>query len=72
MSERQEEEEMPIYVGMNNYEDYDPEWCDGHYCPRDCENCEYSAENRGISDYGDDNCLEMGFDPYEGCYTYDC
>lgn len=35
-----------MYIGMNNYEDYDPKWCDGHYCPRDCEVCEYSAANR--------------------------
>lgn len=35
-----------MYVGMNNYEDYDPVYCDGHYCPRDCEICPYRAENR--------------------------
>ena len=35
-----------MYVGMNNYQDYDPKYCDGHYCPRDCERCAYRAENR--------------------------
>ena len=35
-----------MYVGMNNYEDYDPKWCDGHICARDCEHCAYRAENR--------------------------
>ena len=23
-------------------------------------------------EWGDDGNLECGFDPYEGCYTYDC
>lgn len=23
-------------------------------------------------EWGDDGNLETGFDPYEGCYTYDC
>lgn len=36
-----------MYIGMNNYSDYDEEWCEGHYCPRDCEICPYRAENRG-------------------------
>ena len=35
-----------MYVGMNNYEDYDPKYCDGHYCPRDCEICPYRACER--------------------------
>lgn len=35
-----------MYVGMNNYQDYDPKWCDGHFCPRDCEICSFRAENR--------------------------
>ena len=24
---------------MNNYSAYDPEFCNGHYCCRDCEKC---------------------------------
>lgn len=28
-----------MYIGMNNYELYDPAYCDGHFCPRDCEKC---------------------------------
>ncbi len=39
-----------MYIGMNNYADYDPAWCDGHFCPRDCEICTYRAENRGEED----------------------
>lgn len=29
-----------MYIGANNYSAYDPEFCDGHYCPRDCECCQ--------------------------------
>ena len=32
---------------MNNLSDYDPRWCDGHFCPKDCDRCPYRAENRG-------------------------
>lgn len=28
-----------MYVGMNNYEYYTPEYCDGNFCCRDCERC---------------------------------
>lgn len=35
-----------MYVGMNNYEDYDPKYCVGHFCPRDCEVCPYRACER--------------------------
>lgn len=34
----------PEMIGMNNYEYYDPEWCDGHYCCRDCEKCNIADE----------------------------
>lgn len=40
----------PDMIGANNYSDYDPDWCDGHYCPRDCERCEYRAEERKEGD----------------------
>lgn len=60
-----------MYIGMNNYEDYDEEWCSGHYCPRDCEICHYNAEHRDI-DEPDDSQLEMGFNPYMGGYDFDC
>lgn len=33
-----------IFVGMNNYELYDPAYCDGHPCPRDCERCPIAEE----------------------------
>lgn len=33
-----------MYVGMNNYEYYTPEFCDGHYCCRDCERCHIAQE----------------------------
>ena len=29
--------------------EYDPEWCDGHYCPKDCEKCPFREENRAVS-----------------------
>ena len=35
-------------------------------CPGDIPPCEEEEEE----DVYDD--LEMGFDPYEGCYTWDC
>ena len=28
-----------LYIGMNNYSNYDPKYCDGHYCCRDCDIC---------------------------------
>lgn len=31
-------------IGMNNYELYDPAWCDGHYCPRDCDHCQIAEK----------------------------
>jgi hypothetical protein len=33
-----------MYIGMNNYELYTPEICDGHYCCRDCEVCPLADE----------------------------
>lgn len=30
------------------------------------------AMNTFVPDFDDDDDLEQGFDPYEGCYTYDC
>lgn len=33
-----------MYIGMNNYEYYIPEICDGHYCCRDCEKCPWADE----------------------------
>lgn len=66
---------------MKNIPYYTPEICDGHYCPMDCEDghCPYADEAMeyiaSLED-GDvepsDDYLEMGFDPYLGCYTDDC
>lgn len=28
-----------MYIGMNNYSMYDPAYCDGEPCPRDCDKC---------------------------------
>ena len=33
-----------MFAGMNNYELYDPVYCDGHPCPRDCEKCPIGEE----------------------------
>ena len=35
---------IPDMIGMNNYEYYVPEVCNGHHCPRDCEICELADE----------------------------
>ena len=37
-------------------------------CPGDIPPCEDEEEE----DVYEDEELETGFDPYEGCYTYDC
>jgi hypothetical protein len=38
-----------------------------------CYKCEKAQEANGdFDDELDDSQLEMGFDPYEGSYTYDC
>lgn len=42
----------PEMIGANNYSDYDPAWCDGDFCPRDCDICGRNAANREES--GDD------------------
>lgn len=34
----------PDMIGANNYEYYDPAFCDGHHCPRDCERCAVADE----------------------------
>lgn len=46
---------------------YAPERCDSIPCPGDCDEC-------SCIDYEepDDAALEMGFNPYEGCYDFDC
>lgn len=31
---------------MNNYSDYNPDVCDGHRCPVDCEHCRYAEKAR--------------------------
>ena len=33
-----------MYIGMNNYSLYTPEICDGHECPRDCDDCPYAEQ----------------------------
>ena len=60
-----------MFIGANYYSDYDPEWCDGHECPRDCDICRYNIEHREY-DPEPQYDIEMGFDPYLGCYTDDC
>lgn len=49
---------------------YSPEKCDGDFCPGDCDRCSKAEEE---CDYEpDDSQLEMGFNPYSGCYDFDC
>ena len=55
---------------------YNPDVCDGDVCVLDCDYC-YKREkaqeaNGDFDDEPSDDQLEMGFDPYAGCYTYDC
>ena len=28
-----------MYIGANDYSQYDPKYCDGRYCCRDCDHC---------------------------------
>ena len=37
--------------------DYDPKYCDGHYCPKDCEVCQYREENREEDEDYDDETM---------------
>jgi hypothetical protein len=56
---------------------YNPEVCDGDFCPMNCDHCPkaddaeeyYEPDNL---EYDEPVDLEMGFDPYLGCYTDDC
>ena len=52
---------------------YNPDICDGDFCPQDCDRC-YKREKAEEAAYEepDDSQLEMGFDPYSGSYSYDC
>ena len=47
-----------MYIGANDYSDYDPAWCDGHECIRDCEHCAYRWENRDTEEYDLDEIIE--------------
>lgn len=50
-------------------EDEDPtEW---ELFPEEEDEEEDIVFDEDFEDFDDDS-LEMGFDPYEGCYTYDC
>ena len=56
---------------------YNPDVCDGDFCPMNCDHCPKAdeAENHDEPDnlmYDEPVDLEMGFDPYLGCYTDDC
>ena len=53
-----------IFAPPPEPEDDGAEPCDGncHECPH-CSEC---------MDEGNPNDLDMGFDPYAGCYTWDC
>jgi len=57
----------PEMIGMNNYSMYDPDKCDGNFCPGDCDCCD-----KADWDPEEPYDLELGFDPYMGCYTGDC
>ena len=33
-----------MYIGMNNYSLYNPLYCDGRFCCRDCDKCPIANE----------------------------
>ena len=35
---------------MSELRDYDPWFCDGHFCPKDCDHCPVRAEKRQAVD----------------------
>ena len=37
--------------------EYDPVYCDGHFCPKDCEVCQYREENREEDEDYDDETM---------------
>ena len=51
---------------------YNPDICDGDYCPMNCDICPKKDAAETAAMEPDDSSLEMGFDPYLGCYTDDC
>jgi len=53
---------------------YNPDICDGDLCVMDCDRCpkRHIIEDLEADRLEDDDKLEMGFDPYLGCYTDDC
>jgi hypothetical protein len=56
---------------------YNPDVCDGDFCPMNCDHCPKADEAEGYDEpdnlvYDEPVDLEMGFDPYLGCYTDDC
>lgn len=58
---------------MCNYDDntgFGVAPCEENYYDDDEPGMEYYAEEEDYEP--DDNYLEMGFNPYEGCYDYDC
>ena len=50
---------------------YNPDICDGDYCPMNCDICGKKDAAEAAAMEPDDSSLEMGFDPYLGCYTDD-
>ena len=43
-----------MYIGMNNYSQYDPDYCDGHFCCRDCECCPIADKILEYEEKGED------------------
>ena len=42
-----------MYIGMNNYSLYDPLYCDGRFCCRDCDRCKVAEQI--MEDMGEDD-----------------
>lgn len=64
-------------MSMTDIWAYNPEICDGDFCPLNCDICSkrddaMAANAEESYDPEETIDLDMGFDPYLGCYTDDC
>lgn len=63
-------------MSMTDIWAYNPGICDGDFCPLNCDICpkrDDAMEANAEESYDPEETidLEMGFDPYQGCYTDD-
>lgn len=65
------EEGVLAQVAFPNLNLWEREAIISHICPK-CQDAIFGTEEEVDDDFEDYYDLEMGFDPYEGCYTFDC